>query len=173
MRRSFITLASVTMLTMAAVMPVAAAQPVHTRPAPSEPFVFAAGEMCDFALSSAASVSRDTTSEWETADGTFRSLSRGYAAGVTTNTDDDISFSDPGGYKIDIVFHPDGSIDVKGSGVLTAFYFPGDPVEGLTAGAFAVHGYLTEHYAADGSLTSATFHGRIVADLCEVLAPPA
>ena len=173
MRRVLVLGASVIALTIAAVSPVAAAKPDHSRPGVGAPLVFAAGEMCDFALTVSTSEVRSKTTTWEADDGTVRILDRGFASGVATNTDDEVSLHQQGGYHIDVVIHPDGSVDVKASGVLVAFYFPGDPVEGLSSGAWAVRGHGTEHYAADGSLTSATFQGQIIADLCHSLAPAA
>jgi hypothetical protein len=172
MRRVLVILSSVLLLMLATAAPALGAKPEHSHEGAPPPLVFAAGEVCDFALTIETLVDRSKTSVWEAADGTVRMLTRGFASGTATNTDDDISLSEAGGFRIDIVIHPDGAVDVEGSGTLVAYYFPGDAIEGLSAGIYEVRGHVTEQYAPDGSLVAASFSGHAV-DLCEALAPPA
>lgn len=84
-----------------------------------------------------------------------------------------MTFTQSGGYRINIVINPDGSVDVDASGNLFGWYYPGDPIIGLSAGVFAVSGRGVESYASDGSLVGARFYGGDVVDLCEALAPAA
>lgn len=170
MRRALLLVIALVLLTASSAGSVAAAQPDHSRPGALPPIEFAAGEVCPFALTLSTTEDLSKTSVWEFEDGTIRILSRGYAEGFATNTDADISLRNAGGYRIDVTIHPDGSADVHASGVLFGWYFPGENVEGLSAGAFAVRGHGTEHYAPDGSLASARFYGGRVVNLCEALA---
>ncbi|MFN2417427.1 MAG: hypothetical protein ABR593_00660 [Candidatus Limnocylindria bacterium] len=153
--------------------PALAAKPTHT-PAELAPDIqLAAGEVCDFAVTLATTEVRAKTTLWEHEDGTVRFMERGYAEGYAANADGDrVPYG--GGYRIEVVVHPDGSAEVSASGTLFAWYFAGDSIVGLRApGAYAVKGRGSESYAADGSLVSARFYGGKVIDLCEVLAPGA
>ena len=170
MRRALFALLSATALMASAAMPVMAAKPTHSHPGPAEPIDLPAGEICDFNVTLSAPVERSTTSVWEYPDGTVRVLVRGYAAGTATNTDNGISVTNNGGFRSNVVIHPDGSVDVSVSGTFFAWYLEGDPIVGLSAGLFLARGRGMESYAADGSLTGAQFNGRS-ADLCEDLAP--
>ena len=171
MRRTLFALLSALVLTIAAVGPAAAAKPFHENPGPQPPIDLAAGEVCDFAITIAAPSDISKTSVWEQDDGTVRILSRGFAEGTATNTDDDITYTHNGGYRIEVVIHPDGSADVTASGRFFAWYVPGDAVVGLSTGLFAVDGHGSESYAADGSFIGAEFRGGHAVDLCEALAP--
>jgi len=171
MRRVLLALVSATLLAIAAVAPAAAAKPDHSRPGPMPPIDLAAGEVCDFAVTLASTVDTSTTSVWEYEDGTVRILARGYASGTATNTEDGITYTHSGGFRVEVVIHPDGSVDVNASGNLFAWYFAGDPIEGLSEGLFAISGRGSESYAPDGSLVSAVFYGGHVVDLCAALAP--
>ena len=173
MRRALLMVVTLVMLTVVSAGSVAAAKPDHSRPGAAPPLEFAAGEICDFALTLSTTEDRGKTSVWELEDGTIRILMRGYAEGFATNTDDDISLRHAGGYRIEVTINPDSSADVSVSGVLFGWYFPGENIQGLSAGVFAVRGHGTEHYAADGSFVSGRFYGGRVVDLCEALAPPA
>lgn len=173
MRRALLVSISVMMLTVASASAALAGKPEHSRPGVAPPVEFAAGDVCDFAVTLTSTEDRGTTSIWELDDGTVRILSRGWASGMAANTDDGLSITHSGGYRIEIVIHPDGSAHVSASGTLFAWYFPGDAIDGLTTGVFAVRGHGTEQYAADGSLVSAKFYGGHVVDLCDALAPAA
>jgi hypothetical protein len=145
-----------------------AAKPDHSRPGIAPPIEVVGA--CDFAITLTSTVDKSKTSVWEHEDGTVRILSRGYASGTAT-TADGMTFTQGGGYRINIVIHPDGSVDVDASGNLFAWYYPGDPIIGLSDGVFAVSGRGSESYAPDGSLVSALFHGGNAVDLCAALAP--
>jgi hypothetical protein len=173
MRRALVVSISVMLLTVASASAALAGKPEHSRPGVAPPVEFAAGDICDFAVTLTSTEDRGTASIWELDDGTVRILIRGYASGTAANTDDGLSITHAGGYRIEVVIHPDGSADVSGSGTLFAWYFPGDAIEGLSTGVFAVRGHGTEQYAADGSLVSAKFYGGHVVDLCDALAPAA
>lgn len=170
MRRILLALVTATLLTLAALAPAAAAKPDHVRPGPQPPLDLPA-ELCGFAVTLTSEVDRSTISVWESEDDTVRILQRGYASGTAINTEDDITFTHAGGFRIDVVIHPDGSVDVNASGNLFAWYFAGDPIEGLSDGLFAISGRGSESYAPDGSLVSAVFYGGHVVDLCGALAP--
>jgi hypothetical protein len=111
-------------------------------------------------------VNTSTTSVWEYPDGTQRILNRGYAAGTVTNTDDGISATHNGGFRSEVVIHPDGSVDVSVRGTFFAWYLEGDPVVGLSAGLFAVHGNGSESYApmAPSSVRCSTAKARTFAN---------
>jgi hypothetical protein len=116
-------------------------------------------------------VLRAKTSIWEDEDGTVRVLERGYAEGTAENADGDV-ITHRGGYRLEFVIHPDGSVDASFGGTIFAWYFAGDPIVGLAApGAYAVRGHGSESYAPDGSLEAARFHGGNVINLCEALDP--
>ena len=171
MRRVPFALLSALLLTIAAVGPAAAAKPFHENAGPLPPLDLAAGDVCDFAVTLDAPVDISKTSVWEHEDGTIRILNRGFASGTATNTDDDITYTHSGGFRIEVVIHPDGSADVTVSGTVFAWYFPGDPIVGLSDGLFAINGHGSESYSADGSLVGAQFQGGHAVDLCEELAP--
>ena len=170
MRRILLALVTATVLTIAAVAPAAAAKPDHFRPGPLPPLDLPA-ELCGFAITLTSEVDTSTISVWESEDGTIRILQRGYASGTATNTEDDIAFTHGGGFRSDVVIHPDGSVDVNASGNLFAWYFVGDAIEGLSDGLFAITGRASESYAPDESLVSAVFYGGHAVDLCAALAP--
>ena len=170
MRRSRIALFSAMVLTIAVAGPAGAAQPFHERPGPQPPINLAAGDVCDFAVTLTSTVDTSKTSVWEHEDGTVRILSRGYASGNVTNDEDGLAYTHGGGYRIDVVVHPDGSADVH-AGNFFAWYFAGDAIVGLSQGIFAISGHGSESYAADGSLLGARFHGGNAVDLCEALTP--
>ena len=170
MRRVLFALLSATAIMIAAAAPALAAKPEHSRPGPAGPLDLAAGEVCDFNVTLSAPVDTSTTSVWEYPDGTVRILTRGYAAGTAANTDDDISVTHNGGFRSEVLIHPDGSVDVSVRGTFFAWYLEGDPIVGLSDGLFAVHGRGSESYASDGALIGARFDGQST-DLCEVLAP--
>lgn len=172
MRRALFALLSALILTIAAVGPAAAAKPFHENAGPQPPIDLAAGEVCDFAVTLDSPVDISKTSVWEHADGTLRILVRGFASGTATNTDDDLTYTHSGGFRIEIVIHPDGSADVSASGTFFAWYFAGDPIVGLSEGLFAINGHGSESYSADGSLVGAQFQGGHAVDVCEALTPP-
>jgi len=171
MRRVLLALVTATLLTIAAVGPAAAAKPDHSRPGPQPPLDLPAVEVCDFAVTLASLVDRSTTSVWEHEDGTVRMLIRGYASGTATNTEDGLTYTHSGGFRIEIVIHPDGSADIDASGNFFAWYFAGDPIVGLSESLFAISGHGSESYAADGSLVGARFYGGHAVDVCEALTP--
>ena len=167
MRRHLSLLLAIGLLATVAVGPVSAAPPLH-EPFHSPPSSFAAGEMCDFAMTvvNTREVARQTT--FERADGSLVILQRGSATTTVTNVDSDESATSTGGFSIAITIHPDGSIDADGHGALFAFYFEGDPSV-LGHGWFSVSGHVTEHYGADGTYLGNEFAGRSE-NLCETLA---
>ena len=171
MRRARLALFSALVLTLAVAGPAAAAPPFHERPGPQPPIDLAAGAPCDFAVTLTSEVDTGKTSVWEHEDGTLRILTRGYASGTATNVEDGLTYTHAGGYRVDVVVQPDGSVEVSASGNLFAWYFEGEPVVGLSDGVFAISGHGSESYAADGSLLGARFFGGNAVDLCEALAP--
>ena len=170
MRRLLIPLISAMLVTIASVAPATAAKPEHSRPGSAPPIQITGA--CDFTITLTTTEDKSKTSVWEYEDGTVRILSRGYASGTAT-TEDGMTYTQRGGYRINVVIHPDGSVDVDVSGNLFGWYYPGDPIIGLSAGVFAVSGRGTESYAPDGSLVSARFYGGNAVDLCAQLAPEA
>ena len=171
MRRSMSALAIVGALFLVSAAPVAAAKPTHSPSEILEPLELPAGTACDVAVTINTTVLKGKTSVWEDPDGTVRIMDRGFTTGYAAS-DEGTRSTHSGGYRLEFVFHPDGSLDVSGSGFLFAWYVAGDPIVGLPApGAYVLRGHLTESYAADGSLVAARFSGGEVVDLCEVLAP--
>lgn len=148
-----------------------AAKPDHSRPGVAPPTEIIG--ICDFAVTLTSTVDKSILSVWEYEDGTVRILNRGYGSGTATNTEDGTTYADGGGFRVNIVIHPDGSMDVDASGKFVAWYYAGDPVIGLSEGVFAVNGRGSESYAPDGSLVAARFYGGHVVDLCAALAPDA
>ena len=170
MRRSFAALATAVAVLLAMASPSLAAKPEHVVNAPLDPNILAAGGACDFEVSLVNVDLKSRTSTWEEEDGTVRILDRGWATGYAEGPGGQTDLS--GGYTIEIVIHPDGSIDFTGTGALFVWYFAGDAIVGLDApGAYAINGRVTESYAADGSLTGARFYGGRVTNLCTALAP--
>jgi hypothetical protein len=159
---------SAALLTIALAAPAAAVKPDHFRPGVAPPLEIVG--VCDFAITLSSTVDRSKISVWEYQDGTVRVLHRGYANGFAT-TDDGTSYTHSGGFRANLVFHPDGSLEVDVSGNLFAWYYAGDPIIGLSEGVFAVSGRGSESYAADGSLISARLYGGNSVDLCAALAP--
>ena len=171
MRRSVSVPAILVALILMGASPALAASPIHSPSEIPEPLELAAGTVCDFGVTIDTTVLKATTSVWEEEDGTVRLLDRGYADGYA-ESEDGQRVTHRGGYRIEIVFHPDGSIDFHGSGTLFGWYFDGDPIVGLAdPGAYAIRGRLSESYAADGSLASAHFYGGNAVNLCDALAP--
>jgi|GEM_PF-4062726 len=171
MRRSVSVFAIVVALLLMGASPAFAAKPTHSPSEVLEPLELPAGTACEFGITLVTTDLKAKTSIWEDADGTVRILDRGFAAGYA-ESDEGRRTTHRGGYRIEVVIHPDGSLDFSGSGTLFAWYFAGDAIVGLAApGAYAVKGHLTESYAPDGSLIAARFYGGNVIDLCDVLAP--
>ena len=141
-----------------------------SRPGPQPPLDISA-DVCGFAITLTSEVDRSKIKVWESEDGTVRILQSGYASGTATNTEDDIAYTHGGGFRSEVIIHPDGSVDVNASGNLFAWYFVGDPIEGLSDGLFAISGRGSESYAPDESLVSAVFYGGHAVDLCAALAP--
>ena len=171
MRRFLIALISAILVTIASVAPAMAAKPDHSRPGVAPPTDIVG--VCDFAITLTSTADKSILSVWEYEDGSVRILNRGYANGTATNTEDGTTYTHGGGFRVNIVVHPDGSVDIDASGNLFGWYFAGDPIVGLSDGVFAVSGRGSESYAADGSLTGARFYGGHVVDLCAELAPDA
>lgn len=174
MRRTVLGLLAASLMLIASAAPVVAAKPIHIPPSggPGAPLVFAAGELCEFPLRIELLTDQTKLSIWEYDDGSMRILSRGYVDQVAINTRDGTSISQRGGYMIDLAIHADGSVEVRASGNLFAWYYPGDAVVGLAPGAFFVRGHGTESYDAAGALVAARFYGGSVIALCDALAVP-
>jgi hypothetical protein len=171
MRRILVALISAVLVAIASVAPAMAAKPDHFRPGVAPPTDIP--DVCDFAITLTSTVDTSKVTVWEEEDGTLRILNRGYASGTATNTEDGTTYTHGGGFRVSIIVHPDGSVDVDASGNLFAWYYPGDPIIGLSDGVFAVSGRGSESYAPDGSLIAARFYGGHAVDLCELLAPHA
>ncbi len=169
MRRSLVALATALSLLLATAGASLAAKPEHVQNVPLEPTVLPAGTACDFEVSLVNVDLKSKTSTWEYDDGTVRILDRGWATGYAEGPGGTVDHS--GGYTIEIVIHPDGSLVFTGTGTLFAWYFPGDAIVGLDApGAYAIRGRLMESYGPDGSLVGARFSGGHVTEICEALA---
>jgi hypothetical protein len=105
----------------------------------------------------------------ESASGSIRFLSRGFATQIVTNVANGNSLSFQGGYRVTSLVAADGSLRVDASGTgFVAWYLEGDNSE-LGPGLFHVSGHVTEWYDSDGTLIRATFRGTAT-NLCEALA---
>ena len=163
-RRTFIA----TMLTLALlaliVSPVAAAGPERSK-IPAWTVDFPSGTLCEFAV------------RWDfPADGTelvfpvrpngdqlVRSVGR--LRGTITNLDADRSVTVRGGYRLDLLFHANGTIDVVGSGTIVAGYFPTD-AGGPSMWFF--RGRFHDEVDATFTATAHSFRGSAT-DLCAAL----
>ena len=173
MRRSISAFAIVAALLVMGATPALAARPTHSPSEILDPLVLPAGTACDFGVTIGTTVLSAKTSVWEDADGTVRQVNRGFTVGYA-ESDEGRRSTHRGGFRIELVFHPDGSVDAIGNGFLFSWYLAGDPVVGLAGpGAYVVKGHLTESYAPDASLVAARFYGGKVVDLCDTLAPDA
>lgn len=160
------TIASVLTLALLAlvVAPVAAAGPERSKIS-AWTVDFPSGTLCEFAV------------RWDfPADGTqlvfpvrsngdqlVRAVGR--LRGTITNVDDDRSFTLRGGYRLDLLFHADGTIDVVGSGSIVAGYFPTD-VGGPSMWFF--RGRFHDVVDATFTATAHSFRGNAT-DLCAAL----
>jgi hypothetical protein len=145
---------------------VLGAKPAIT-PAPYPPLAFPAGSVCDFAISGTTSIDQTVKKVFSPdSRGTQRIMLSGHLAGTLTSPYASLTsnFTD----QVIIRISSNGSTRVDAHGRILAFYFAGDPSE-LGQGLFLVVGHLTEFYAADGTLLSATASGQVT-DLCATLA---
>jgi hypothetical protein len=147
---------------------VLAAPPVHA-PGVSADLVFAPGEICDdgIVLSNPDLKVLETTFAPHP-DGSSRFKGRGRTPSLATDTTNGNTIFRRGGSSITITMAADGSAVADASGLVFAWYLPGDDSE-LGAGLFLVNGHAQERYAADGTFLSATFDGRAT-NVCEALA---
>ena len=147
---------------------VLAAPPVHT-PAEDVVIVFAPGDICDdgIVLTNPGFKAHDTAFAPHP-DGSVRFSDRGRTPSLATDTTTGKTLFRRGGSSIVITTAGDGSIVADATGLIFAWYLPGDDSE-LGAGLFLVNGHAQERYAPDGTFLSATFDGRAT-NVCEALA---
>jgi hypothetical protein len=147
---------------------VLAAPPEHA-PGDPPPLLLAAGDACDFAveLSNPAYHARDTSFA-PLPDGTTRFSERGMAASRATNIGTGATLDRRGGSAVLYRFAADGSIVARATGLVFAWYLPGDDSP-LGPGLWLVNGRVTETYGTDGGFLHATFSGTAI-DACAALA---
>jgi len=148
--------------------PAMAAGPERT---PLEGFtvVWPAGMLCDFEVEwdFAAGGNELIFPEQPNGDLVVRTVGR--ALGTVTNLDSpEMSVLVRGGYRQDLVFHADGTIDAIINGTVVAAYFPTD-VGGPSQWLF--RGHLHDQLDANFTGTAHSFRGNAT-DLCAALTPP-
>lgn len=144
---------------------VAAGGPVVT-PAESPPIDFEADTVCGDAVRFENTRLNGTTTTFPPdRHGVTRIVTVGTGASLVTNQATHATKRFSGWFLVTVVIAADGSARVDAFGTdFIVWYLPGDPSE-LPPGLFRVQGHATEWYAADGSLTRATYSGRPT-DLC-------
>jgi hypothetical protein len=127
---------------------------------------FDAGVLCDFAVQwdiDATNTNQLVFPVQADGDQVVRSAGRGYV--TVTNLDTDESLVLKGGYRQDLVFHEDGTIDAFINGTILAGYFPTD-VGGPSMWWFKGH----LHDALDATFTAVEhFFVGNATDLCAAL----
>ena len=172
MRRLGIIVALCTLLGMvggvATSTPALAGRGPKWEPLPAHPFTMPA-EFCGFKVRVAYPVDRGYVKVLKSSDGTVTTLATGAFKSSYTNlrTGKSVTVNVSGQAKE--TTRPDGSFTdaLKGH---TQVFFPSDlaqrfglPRIGVTAGP------ITVSAAADGSLTSFSFHGHVLVDVCAAL----
>ena len=149
--------------------PAALAAPPTHAPAVSIEVLVPGGDYCehDVVLTNPTFRSHDTDFA-ALPDGTVRFRERGMASSRATDVATDAFIESKGGAAIVYRFAADGSVIAVGTGLLFAWYLPGDDSE-LGAGLFLVNGRVREVYDTDGTFVSSTFSGSAI-DVCEALA---
>ena len=165
LKRMFGMAAVLAALSLALLVPTAsAAGPDHSKLGALD-IVFDEGVLCDFAVrwESPATGSELDFPVQDNGDQVVRLVGRGVL--TVTNLDTDASVTLRGGYRQDLIFHEDGSIDVWINGSFLAGYFPTD-VGGPAMWWF--NGHL--HDTVDGTFT-ATAHEFVghATDVCALL----
>ena len=163
-----LTIAAACLVAMTA-SPALAAGPERT---PLEGFsvIWPAGVLCEFEVEwdVAAGGNQLVFPEQPNGDVVVRNVGR--ARGTVTNLDSpEMSVLVRGGYRQDLVFHADGTIDAIINGTVIAGYFPTD-VGGPSQWLF--RGHLHDELDATFTATAHSFRGNAT-DLCAALTPPA
>ncbi len=145
---------------------VLAAPPQHTRV--DRPPLELPAEVCGFPVELSNPTNRvlDTTYAPHR-DGSSIFRERGMAASRATNLDTGATLDRNGGSALAYDFAADGSVVVQATGLVFAWYLPGDEST-LGAGLWLVNGRVVETYAADGSFISGTFSGTAI-DACAAI----
>ena len=135
---------------------------------PAKPFTLPAG-FCGFKVRVTIPVNKEYSKILKSSDGSMITLITGAARLSYTNlsTGKTITANESGPAKTTV--NPDGSAVVASKGHTGFFLRParakrfGLPTVSVTAGP------LTASFAADGSLTSVSFHGHVLVDVCAAL----
>ncbi len=154
-----------TVLAMLLAPAAQAAGPSHAKVGPYS-YAFDAGVLCDFAITWDAVVTSDNQLVFpvqDNGDQLIRIVGRELL--VLTNVDSGASIQVNTGFRQDLTFHADGSLDVSIDGTIVAGYFPTD-IGGPSWWFFK--GHLND--AVDPTFTAVghTFVGQAT-DLCAAL----
>jgi hypothetical protein len=142
-------LAVVGALLLGTAAPAAAAGPDHSKVAPFS-FTFDAGVVCDFAVEWDITATTDNQLVFPVeVDGDQVVRTTGRSSVIVANLDSCASIQLRGGFRQDLVFHADGSVDINGDGTILAGYFPTD-IGG--PGMWWFKGHLRD--SADSSFTA-------------------
>lgn len=146
---------------------VLAVPPEHSPTVPVD-VELPAGDVCEHAVV----LSNPTYRLHDTAyaplpDGSTRFFSRGMASSRATDVQTGATVDSRGGSALVFRFAADGSIAVQGTGLIFAWYVPGDDSD-LGPGLWLVNGRVTETYGPDGTFIRATFSGHAL-DVCAAL----
>jgi hypothetical protein len=146
-------------------MAVAASGPVVT-PVDSPPIDFPAGSVCSDAVRfENTRLTGTTTTYAPDRRGVTRIVTVGAGASLVTNESNHAKQRFSGWFIFTTVIAADGTARVDAYGTdFIVWYVPGDPSE-IGPGLFRVQGHATEWYAADGTLTRASYTGKST-DLC-------
>ena len=125
---------------------------------------FPAGLVCDFAVQWKF-VAGANELIFRKANGDEVVRTAGKSRATITNLDSDASIVLNGGGRLDLIFHPDGTADIRGNGHMIAGYFPTD-VGGPSMWHF--RGRLADQVDATFTTVAHDFRGNAT-DLCAAL----
>lgn len=137
-----------------------------TVPVEAPPIEFPADSPCADAVRFENTELHGTTTTFPVArDGSTTIITIGTGESLVTNLRTGAKTSFGGWFNVIVRIAADGSARVDAFGTdFIVWYLEGDPTD-IGVGLYRVQGHATEWYAADGSLTRATHHGRVT-DLC-------